>query len=57
VINLAEKQKKKKDERTIFDEKIKCPYCSETMKVTVTEKILTPSTPAEKERSVKAEKL
>jgi uncharacterized protein with PIN domain len=54
---MAEKQKKKKGERTIFDEKIRCPYCNEDMKVTVTEKILTPATPAEKERSVKAEKL
>lgn len=54
---MVEKQKKKKGERTIFDEKVKCPYCNETMKVTVTEKTLTPSTPAEKERSVKTEKL
>lgn len=54
---MAEKQKKKKDERTIFDEKIKCPYCEKEMKVTVVEKILTPSTPAEKERSVKTEKI
>jgi hypothetical protein len=54
---MAEKQKKKKDERVTFNEKIKCPHCDKEMRVTVTEKIITPSTPAEKERSIKTEKI
>jgi hypothetical protein len=54
---MEKKEKKKTGERKIFEEKIVCPYCEREMMVTVIEKTLIPSTPAEKERSVKAEKL
>ena len=51
------KEKKKKGERAIFDEKIKCPYCEKEMMVTVVEKTLIPSTPAKKEKTTKVEKI
>jgi hypothetical protein len=51
------KAKKKKGDRVLFEERVVCPYCSKEMNIKVTEKILTPSTPAEKEKETSIEKV
>ena len=54
---MVEKQKKKKGVRVLFDEKVKCPYCNEEMRISVMEETIKPSTPAEKKKTVITEKL